>query len=378
MLNIDESLKTIYKNDLLPLVSENVKKDLDIYFPSLNLHIRTDQIVDDSFELSESLCSESDLLFGSCEASSVKFTVADVTVDITGLEFIINQIVDDVHTVPLGKYKVDSANKQDDLRFKDIIAFDKLKDVDIDVADWYNSLNFTNLTLAQFRASLLLHLGIEEELRALPNDNMLVQKTIEPTSISARDVLIACEEINGCFGHINRYGKFAHIILEPAYGLYPSETLYPSDDLYPADENDTTYVHESIIDETVSKAMYKSVRFEEYTVKEIDKLQIKSEENDIGTIVGTGANAYIIQGNFLVFGKSASELESIAQNAFGNMAKRPYRPYEAENIGLPYIEVGDTLEFATDDTVTGYVLQRTLKGMQALTDNSAPGQIHID
>ena len=50
------------------------------------------------------------------------------------------------------------------------------------------------------------------------------------------------------------------------------------------------------------------------------------------------------------------------------MAKRPYRPYTAESIGLPYVEVGDTLEFATDDIVTGYVLQRTLKGIQVLTD----------
>ena len=48
------------------------------------------------------------------------------------------------------------------------------------------------------------------------------------------------------------------------------------------------------------------------------------------------------------------------------MAKRPYRPYEAQSIGLSYIEVGDALQFATDDSVVGYVLQRTLTGIQAL------------
>jgi hypothetical protein len=69
-----------------------------------------------------------------------------------------------------------------------------------------------------------------------------------------------------------------------------------------------------------------------------------------------------------VFGKSASELEQIARNAFGGMAKRPYRPYEASVIGLPYIEPGDTLQFGTNDIVTGYVLQRTFTGIQALRD----------
>ena len=56
------------------------------------------------------------------------------------------------------------------------------------------------------------------------------------------------------------------------------------------------------------------------------------------------------------------------------MAKRPYRPYEAQSIGLSYIEVGDALQFATDDSVVGYVLQRTLTGIQALKDEfEAPG-----
>jgi hypothetical protein len=373
MLNIAEELKTIYKNDMLPYVSENAPKDLEIYFPALNLYILTDQIVDDSFELNEKLCSEEDLIFGACEASQIKFTVADVVEDLTGLEFTINQIVNGAYTVPLGGYKVDSCKKQDDLRFKDIIAYDTLKSTDVNVADWYNGLfplGTETYTLSQFRASLLAHLGITEDTSnlPLPNDNMIVEKTIEPTQISGRNVLFACEELNGCFGHVGRDGKFKHIVLQPAYGLYPSETLYPADDLYPVAETDTAYAQEDIISDTISKAMYRSVHFEEYTVKEIDKLQIRAEENDIGAIVGTGTNTYVIEGNFLVFGKSASELETIAHNAFGNMAKRPYRPYQAESIGLPYIEVGDTIEIATDDVITGYVLQRTLTGIQALKD----------
>jgi len=369
MLNVTEELKNILKNDYFPRADELAPKDLIISFPTLGLTIETDQIVDDSFALDEKLCSEEDLVFGSCEASQIKFTVADVDQDLKGLWFTISQVVNGA-TTPLGTYKVYSCKKQGNLRFKDIIAYDALKDTDVDVSDWYRGLTFP-LTLKQFRASLLAYLGIEESTSdfRLTNDDMIVERTIDPGQLSGRAVLQACEEINGVFGHIGRDGKFKHIVLEPGYGLYPSDDLYPADDLYPVGEDDTSFTMGEIIDETVDDYMINEIRFEEYTVKEIDKLIIRSEEDDIGAIVGDGTNAYIIQGNFLVFGKSASELESIAQNAFGNMAKRPYRPYEAENIGLPYIEVGDTLEFATDDTVTGYVLQRTLKGMQALTDN---------
>lgn len=368
MLNISTELKDLYKSTSIPKV-------YDIYFPALDLHINTegknDKIVHGSFELSESLCSEKDLTFGACEASVAKFTVADIEMDLKGQWFTIHQIVDGHDPVPFGVYKVYSCKKQDDLRFKDIEAYDALADTDVNVAGWYNSIfpiGNETYTLKQFRESLLDYLDIEYEDESLPNDDMIIEKTIEPTQLSGRDVLKRCVELNGAFGHINRYGKLKHIVLQPAYGLYPSETLYPSEDLYPVSEADTSYIDESIIGETVNKAMYQRVRFEEYTVKEIDKLIIRSEENDIGAIVGTGSNAYVIEGNFLLFGKSANELEQIAINAFGNMAKRPYRPYEAQSIGLPYIEVGDSLEFATDDTVVGYVLQRTLTGIQALRD----------
>lgn len=372
MINIPQELRNIYKNDHFPYMDEPTPKELIIYFPAIDLTIETDRIVDDSFELNEKLCSEEDLVFGSCESSQIKFTVADVEQDLKGLWFSARQIIDGVYAMPLGVYKVDSCKKQDNLRFKEITAYDKLNETDVDVSDWYNGLFSTGTetyTLEQFGKSLLNYLGIEEEnYPAMPNNNMIVEKTISPTQISGREVLRAWLELQGAFGHIGRDGKFKRIILQPAYGLYPAEKLYPAENLYPVDERDKSYINETLISENVSAAMYKSVRFEEYTTKEIDKLQIRSEENDIGAIVGTGTNTYIIEGNFLVFGKNAAELEVIARNAFGNMAKRPYRPYTAESIGLPYVEVGDTLEFATEDIVTGYIFQRVLKGIQALTD----------
>ncbi len=367
MLDISDDLKQIYMNDSIPTVSELAYKRLDLFFPSLGLTISNNQIVSDSFSLDESLCSDQDLTFGSCESSQLKITVADVTAELKGQLMIVTQVVNNLYTVPYGTYIVESAKKQDDLRFKDIIAYDLMKKFDVDVIDWYNALTFP-LPLKTFRESLCIRCGVEFEDSDFKNDSMSVYKTIDANELIGRKVLIDCEELNGSFGHMGRDGRLKHIVLPPTYGLYPHITLYPSPDLYPVSETDTSYV-EGSEDISISKTMYQSVRFEEYTVKEIDKLQIRQEEGDIGAIVGTGTNAYIIEGNFLVFGKSAVELEEIANNVFAYMVKRPMRPFESESIGMPFVEVGDSVSFATDDTIMSFIMQRTLTGIQALRDS---------
>lgn len=369
MLNIDEELKQIYKNDILPISREIAYKQLILYFPELDLTITNNQIVQDSFSLEESLCSETDITFGSCESAEFRITVANVTHELKDQLMIVKQIVSDTYEMPLGIYIVDSAKRQSNRRFKDVVAYDFIKSkLDIDVAEWYNSLDFADMTLASFRSKLLSYLEIEEDSSKLPlpNDEMTVFKTIEPTQISARVILQSCEELNGCFGHINRYGKFTHVVLEPSYGLYPSIKLIPWNSLFPRNLNDKTYDIRDVV--SMNMSMYETVRHEEYTVKEIDKVQIRTEEDDIGAIVGEGTNTYVIEGNFLVYGKTTEDLEEIATNVFGNIKNRYYVPFESSNIGLPYIELGDSITFEGENNVTGYVLRRKLTGIQALKD----------
>jgi hypothetical protein len=284
-MNVTDELKQLYKTDSTP-------KTYTIYFPGLDLTITNTQLVQGNFDITEDICSDKDLKYGSCIASQVKFTVADVTQDLKGKLFTVTQTMGE-YVVPIGTYVVDSCTKQNNLRFKDIIAYDAIQKTDIDVSAWYNSLFPTGnetYVLSQFRTLLLLYLGIDKDTTNLPlrNDSMIVPKTISPTQLSGRTVLQACEELNGCFGHINSEGKFTHIILKPAYGLYPSDTLYPSEDLYPVSEYDASFTQPDFIAETITKSMYREngVKFEEYSVKEISKLQIRQEEGDIGVVVG--------------------------------------------------------------------------------------------
>lgn len=70
-------------------------------------------------------------------------------------------------------------------------------------------------------------------------------------------------------------------------------------------------MNEQVYDETISQNLYKSCVFEDYTVKAVEAVQIRQEEEDIGAIYGTG-NCLVVEGNFLLYGKGADELQQIA------------------------------------------------------------------
>lgn len=361
MVNIDQALKDIYKNDIVPLVDGNINKELTLYFPNLLYTIGNDKIKGESFELYESICSDSDLVFGACEISQVNITVANVDVDLSGQIMVVTQFIDE-YEMPLGTYIVKSCKKKDNLWFREIIAYDYMQKVDIDVADWYKGLFTTGsetYTLAAFRASLLTYVGITEDATnlPLPNDYMIVKKTIDPTQLPGLTVIKACEEINGCFGRINRENIFTHITLEKQHEDYPQND-YPQND-YPLAE---PYNIE------IGASSFQTIRFEEYTIKSIDKIIIRQDTDDLGCIYGTGSNPYIVMGNFLVYEKNALELITIAENLSQNIFHRAYRPYTAKTIGLPFVEPGDFVKFNSDDSTSGYILQRKLTGIQALRD----------
>lgn len=318
----------------------------------------------ESAELTERLCSESEISFGRCEASTFKLRVRERVVPLAGKKISVSVTLEGAEEAPfmMGVYKVDSDVPTADRRYRDIVAYDAMYDIlNAEVSGWYNSLTFP-MTLQQFRNSFCAYIGVEQEEITLINDDMTVEKTIDPGELPGKTIIEAICEINGCFGHIGRNGKLRYVVLEKMIeGLYPADDLYPSDDLYPADPMGTT---------EVSRNNYISCQYEDFIVQHIDKLQIRQEENDIGAIAGTGDNCYIIEDNFLVYGKSAADLQTIADNVLSVIGVVWYRPAQVEARGNPCLEVGDgILLHTTREDVYTYILQRTLKGIQALRDS---------
>ena len=343
--------------------------------------VGTNQKIDNSmleigtFSLEESLCSESEIKFGACEANCVKFTARNTAGSIIGKTISIEEMLDGdtENPMPYGIFKVASDVPTADRTKRQITAYDAMYDIiNADVKSWYAGLSFP-MSLKQFRDSFFAYLGIEQEDISLVNDSVTVNKTLvasqtydssavtEESSISGKTVITAICEINGCFGNINRNGKFQYVILPTIVSaVYPSDTLYPSDDLFPADANT----------ESMS-GHYITFDYEDFQSQAITQLEIRADDNTAGAIVGKPGNNYVISGNFLVSDKTGAELEQIANNVLPVMAQAAYTPIKScTTVGNPCLELGDPIRFNTSrEVVETYLLQRTLTGVQSKRDS---------
>lgn len=387
MVNLGDVLKDLYRSDS---VDKNLI--LDFFYPGETepfLHLSgTGNIMSETMEIEESLSSNKNIEFGSCEASQFKITLVDVWEDLKDSYVTVYQTLEGLYpsgnlypaedlypsgyTMPLGRYVVRSADKQANRKYRELVALDFMSRFDINVIDWYNALKFP-MTLRAFRASLCRYVGVTEEVpNYLPNDGMMIEKTIDTAELMGRAVLIACEQANGVFGHFDRAGVLQHVALQPNSCLVPALDLYPSEDLYPVSPGE---VNTQVYDEQMDPHLIISCQFEEYTVKSIDTVQIRQEEGDIGAVYGEGANCYTVEGNFLLYGKGADELAVVARNIYGMVNGRTYIPFESQTKGLPYIETGDAVRFEFGEGyIVSYVIKRTLRGVYALKDSySATG-----
>lgn len=325
---------------------QNVDKQFVITTDDGTVTITNTELHQESFELTESLCSESELTFGACEAATVKFTISNIFTSLKDKWITAKIILDgnSDNSFILGRYKVVSDKPTADRIKREIEAYDALYDViNTDVVDWYNNIlptADTYITFKTFRDSFFAHFGITQKEITLVNDTMTVSRSVYTDELSGGQVLNAICEINGCLGHIGRSGQFEYVYLDNTSPI------------------------------TIDKNYYTSADYQDYNVSQIDKLQIRQDENDIGAIVGTGSNTYVIENNFLVYGKDAAQLKAIATNVFNRIKGITYRPAEISSAGNPCIEVGDAIKLSSKYAeINTYVLERTLKGIQALTDS---------
>lgn len=348
--------------------------------------VGTNQKIDNSmleigtFALEESLCSESELKFGACEANCVKFTARNTAGNIIGKTISIEETIDgdSQNPMPYGVFKVASDVPTADRTKRQITAYDAMYDIiNTDVKSWYAGLSFP-MTLKQFRDSFFAHLGIAQVETSLVNDSMTVNKTIvatqtddssavtEESAISGKTVVTAICEINGCFGNIDREGKFEYVFLKAiTSALYPAEDLFPADNVFPSDANTESMT-----------GHYITFDYEDFQSKAITQLEIKTSEDNAGAIVGTSGNNYSITGNFLVSDKTGAELEQIANNLLPIMAQAAYTPIKSCTcVGNPCLTLGEPIRFnTTREIVETYLLQRTLTGVQSKRDSiSAQG-----
>ena len=362
MIKVTDATKAAWKSDA-------AHKEIEIRIPEADITLSNEDIVSDSLELKEAIESSGNLSFQGCIAASLKvecFTLVDDTLE--GMWIEADIVADNTQTIPLFRGYISEVTNQTHEEFTTVIrAYDALYKINnTDVTSWYNGLSFP-MTVQAFRNSFFTRVGVTQVADYLTNDGITIQKTIEDKVIMGSKIIKAICQINGRFGRISRTGRFEYVHLtEAAEALYPAEDLYPDDDIYPSDENAV---------DNVLKAHYSAISFENYRVASIDKVQVIDKSGQIAASAGSGSNIFTLKDNPLVWGLSSANLRAVARNLYNTVQGLWYTPSEVKCVGLPYVECGDfVLMSARLSIIRSYVLSRTLKGIQAITDSfKAPG-----
>ena len=242
----------------------------------------------------------------------------------------------------IGTYKVRTDKPTPDKDYRDISAFDAMERIiNENIAQWYNSLfdTYPSVTLKQMREYLLDYFGITYEAFTGVNDSVSVGKTITTTAISAKTILEAICELNGCFGMITRDNKFRCKVLNP------------------------------VTDKTYLRYKQGQINYQDALANVITQINIVNEVSKASATIGVAGNTYIINDNVMLTGKKSEDLEGIAERLMPVLSATAYRPFTCATYGDLCVEVGDFIEIPTSDkTVDAYLLNREFSGIQAMRD----------
>lgn len=331
-----------------------------------------DGINEESIKISEVWEDSAQLSFTGCHAKVAKVTLQYVGADKIGKSIVISAKATAYGTTTAemvlftGTIDEITQNGNDDI-VSTITARDVMANaITLDVAEWYKSITFP-ITLQALADSLKTYLAsrhIALISADLPLGDEVVEETINPQNLALKDVLTAIATMNGmyCVCDVNNNICFKALTKLDAGGLWPAEDLFPADDLYPMEPYDNA-------SDGFNDNEYKSLMYQNYDVATIDKVICREDSDDVGAIYGTGTNAYIIEGNFLLYGKDAAQMAAVAERIYALVNGIVYTPAKVVGIARPWLECGDLIRvYSKENVIYTYILERTFNGLQAAFD----------
>ena len=330
----------------------------------------------EEFQLDESLCSEDNLKFGSCESSCLRFSMYSDTAipSLEDLEIDVYMYFDgDSDTLfKVGRYVVDEDELSVETDMREIIAYDFLYFIyDYDITEWYNDIyeDETTLTIRDLRDSLfewmyddVIDFDVVQETTTLTNDDYEVEKSIESDVVTFGFFMQGIMEINGVFGHVDREGVFRYISLD----LYDNDPVMTIDD----------------------EILTPPVKYKDWNTWGIGYVAVYDRNNNRLARIGDSAykhpSVYSVINNFVFTNNlKRSGWDTTFKAAVANMREevthRRYRSCEINCSGNLCLEVGDridvTWEYYDDDgevagtkTFKTYILERSFSGVQEFDD----------
>ena len=337
MINVSNATKAAW-------MSDREVNHIVVSFPNLNLTYGNDSIEPNSLSWTEALSNADSMEFVGCISSSFGVSIYDIPDNVKGEYITVTFQAGNTDIIPIFKGYVDSVEIESDSLFKKIKAYDALYQAgQVDVAEWYARLSLP-MTLGAIRASLMSYVGLTEVANTeLPNDDVVIQRTLEnPDTIKGLTVIKSICQLNGACGIINRDGEFEY-----------------------------RYVKESM-ENIYELAYHESLKYEEFYCNPIQRVQIRDMEEDAGVVTSSYGNKYIVQGNMFAYELATDVLYSIARNILDKINGFTYHPMRSIQNGLPFFEVGDTLECNVSSAGYGIdtflILSRSITEVQFCRD----------
>lgn len=338
--------------------------------------IENDNIVENSFNFSESIIASDSLEFVGCIAKSVSFkTDAFNSVNLKGKSCSVWVKAGDTEWIQRFTGIIEDSTKEGSQGLKRVTAYDVFYRLSqINACDWWNGLGVT--TLFGSFSSFVNEFNISYNPSAISFVNSDITcyggTKRQAKKLTALDYLKQLCQINGCIGYTDGQGRFGikYIDAITQNKIYPADSLYPSDFIYPSNTDSGSQTESTTI------PYYRQLDYEDYSISQIDKVTIRNTSEDVGIYYPySGSNNYIIQGNIFAFDQSAVDVLEIAHNIYQVVKDANFRPFSGEQMAFPWVECGDKVTYYDIDDdgntvpITFVIMSRTMSGGMMLWDN---------
>ena len=190
-----------------------------------------------------------------------------------------------------------------------VTAYDTMSKLDTDFSGWLhaNQAQFPK-TIWQLVQLACQRAGVTLASSSLPINGSYSVQAFYADDLTCRQIISWAAEAAGCYAHMNADGKLQFL----TYTDKRSTVKITPDGA----SNCTAYYADSL-------------SYEDYTVKAIEKVQIRQSDSDVGVIYPdstTATNTYAVQGNLLLTTGTEANLKSVVQNLYNVLKNVTYTP----------------------------------------------------
>ena len=190
-----------------------------------------------------------------------------------------------------------------------VTAYDTMSKLDADFSGWLhaNQAQFPK-TIWQLVQLACQRAGVALASSSLPINGSYNVQAFYADDLTCRQIISWAAEAAGCYAHMNADGKLEFL----TYTDKRSTAKITPDGA----SNSTAYYADSL-------------SYEDYTVKAIEKVQIRQSDSDVGVIYPdstTATNTYAVQGNLLLTTGTEANLKSVVQNLYNVLKNVTYTP----------------------------------------------------